>query len=65
MADNIDPKLLDKRIVARLIKDGLLSEKDYERHLKSLPDLAEQATIVESTLEPIHVTAAGSHPDEE
>ena len=65
MADTIDPKLLDKRVAQRFIKKGQLSEKDYERHIKSLPDLAERAAAVEATIEPMHVGATGSHPEEE
>jgi hypothetical protein len=52
MADTVDPKLLDKRTVARYIRAGLVDEKAYERHLKSLPDLAEQAATVEADLTP-------------
>jgi hypothetical protein len=40
-----DPKavrLFDKRIVERNIKKGLLSRKDYEKHLKSLDDIADK-----------------------
>jgi hypothetical protein len=64
MADTIDPKMLDKRIAARLMKKGLLSEKDLERQLKTLPDLADQAAPIEATIEPARV-GSGSHPDEE
>lgn len=65
MADSIDPKLLDKRIVQRFIKKGMLPEKEFERHLKSLPDLADKAATVEATIEPMHVGSGGSHPEEE
>src|SRR5580765_6269684 len=40
-----DPKtvrLYDKRIVDRNIKKGLLSRKDYEKHLKALDDIADK-----------------------
>jgi hypothetical protein len=40
-----DPKtvrLYDKRIVERNIKKGLLSRKDYEKHLKALEDIADK-----------------------
>jgi hypothetical protein len=43
--DKMDPKavrLLDKRTVERNIKKGLLSRKDYEKHLKSLADIADK-----------------------
>lgn len=65
MADPIDPKMLDKRIVLRFIKKGVLSEKDYERHLKALPDMADKCAAVEATIEPMHVGATGNHPEEE
>lgn len=41
-----DPKLLaqlDKRIVERNVRRGLLTRADVDGHLKSLPDLADQA----------------------
>src|SRR5215475_10032294 len=41
----LDPKtvrLYDKRIVERNIKKGLLSRKDYEKHLKTLDDIADK-----------------------
>lgn len=65
MADSIDFDSVDKRIVSRLLKKGLLNEKDYEKHLKALPDLQEQSATIEATLEPMRITAGGSHPDEE
>jgi hypothetical protein len=33
-----DVRLFDLRTVERNIKRGLITRKDYERHLKSLPD---------------------------
>lgn len=65
MSDTLDPKLIDKRIVARHIKKGLLSEKDYEKHLKSLPDLADNAVPFESRLEPVQIGRAGGRAKEE
>ncbi|MGC4122732.1 MAG: hypothetical protein QM765_50805 [Myxococcales bacterium] len=65
MTDSIDPKMLDKRVAHRFIKKGLLAEKEFDKHLKSLPDLAEKAAPVEATIEPMHVGATGSHPEEE
>ncbi len=40
-----DPKqtrLYDKRTVDRSIKKGLLTRKDYEKHLKALDDVADK-----------------------
>jgi len=33
-------RLFDRRTVERNIKKGLISRKDYEKHLKSLDDVA-------------------------
>jgi len=65
MADTIDSKMLDKRVAQRYLKKGLLAEKEYERYLKSLPDLAESAAQVEATIEPMHVGQGASHSEEE
>jgi hypothetical protein len=35
-----NPRLYDRRVVERNIKKGLVSRKDYNQHLKSLPDVA-------------------------
>jgi hypothetical protein len=48
---SIDPKHADKRTVERYIKLGLVDEKEYEKHLKSLPDLAGNALKVEEVLD--------------
>lgn len=45
MASHQDPKtsrLYDRRTVERSIKKGLLTRKDYEKHLKSLEDVADK-----------------------
>ncbi len=51
MADTLDNKLVDQRVVRRNVRKGLVDEKDYERYLKSLPDVADQAVPVESEVE--------------
>lgn len=51
MSETIEVKHLDKRVSSRYLKKGKLDEKEYERHLKSLPDLSEQAIPVESEFE--------------
>lgn len=51
MPDDIETKLIDKRVVQRYLRKGRVDEKDYDRYLKSLPDLAEQAVPVESDLD--------------
>jgi hypothetical protein len=48
MARDVDPKvsrLYDKRTVERNIKKGLISRKDYEKHLKTLEDVAEKGAF--------------------
>jgi hypothetical protein len=35
-------RLYDRRTVDRSIKKGLITRKDYEKHLKSLDDVAEK-----------------------
>jgi nitrogen regulatory protein PII-like uncharacterized protein len=44
-------KYADKRTFQRYITNGTIDEKDMEKHLKGLPDLAEQAVAVESVLD--------------
>jgi hypothetical protein len=51
MADEIDRKLLDKRVAQRYLRTGVLDEKEYEKHLKSLPDLAGEAVPIEADLD--------------
>src|SRR3954466_14270908 len=50
MADTPDPKYIDKRTTERYQRAGLLDEKAYERHLKSLPDVTEKSVSVETTM---------------
>lgn len=52
MADTFDNKLIDKRVVHRYVKKGLVDEKELEQHVKKLPDLTDQAVAVESEIEP-------------
>ena len=46
--EEIPIRYLDRRVVERYIKKGLLEEKDYQRHLKLLEDLADKAGSVET-----------------
>ena len=50
MAETQDPKLFDKRTASRYRETGQLDEKVWERHLKQLPDLAEDALPVETRM---------------
>ncbi len=47
----IDLRYTDKRTAERYIKQGLLDEKAYEKHLKSLPDIAGNAERVQAEAE--------------
>ena len=51
MADPIDNKLVDKRVAQRYVRKGIVDEKDYEKHLKALPDLADQAMPIEASMD--------------
>ncbi len=51
MADPFETKLIDKRVAHRYLKKGRLDEKEWEKHLKALPDLADQAVPIESALD--------------
>jgi len=51
MAETIETKHIDKRVAHRYLRKGTLDEKDYERHMKALPDLADRAVPVESEFE--------------
>ncbi len=48
---DIENKVVDKRVAQRYVRKGLLDEKEYERHLKGLKDLADEAMPVESVME--------------
>ncbi len=45
---DIDAKYLDKRTAERYVKLGQLDEKAWEKHLKSLPDVAEKGMSIET-----------------
>ncbi len=51
MADQPENKLVDKRVAHRYVRKGIVDEKEYEKYLKSLPDLADQAVAIESAME--------------
>jgi hypothetical protein len=51
MADQPENKTVDKRVALRYVRKGIVDEKDYERYVKSLPDLAENAMPVEASIE--------------
>jgi hypothetical protein len=47
----LDPRYTDKRTIDRYIKTGMIDEKEYEKHVKNLPDVAEKGMAVESVLD--------------
>ncbi len=51
MADQIENRYVDKRVVHRYLRKNVVEEKDWEKHLKSLPDLTEQAVAIEAAIE--------------
>ncbi len=58
--------LYDKRIVDRNIRRGLISRKDFDKHLKALHDLKREATEVEATIRHIgHAIPYAPHSDED
>lgn len=36
----------DVRVSHRYIKDGIITQKDYDNHMKKLPDVSENATTL-------------------
>lgn len=50
MAEPIDLTKLDKRTAERFILLGLLNEKEWEKHQKSLPDAGEKSAVVETMM---------------
>jgi hypothetical protein len=51
MADPYENKTIDKRVAHRYVRKGILDEKEWEKHLKGLPDLADKAAPVEASIE--------------
>ena len=51
MADTLDPKHIDKRTAERYLRSGQIDEKTYERYVKGLPDVAEKAQPVETSMQ--------------
>jgi nitrogen regulatory protein PII-like uncharacterized protein len=47
----IENKLIDRRTAPRYLRKGIVDEKDYEKYLKALPDLADQAVPIEAAME--------------
>ena len=43
MTETFDNKVIDRRVVKRYVRKGIVDEKEYAAYLKALPDLADQA----------------------
>ena len=48
MSNELEIKHFDKRTQDRYLARGVLTEKDLEKQLKALPDLADQAVKLET-----------------
>ena len=57
--DEKNARLFDRRVVERNIKKGLITRKDLEKYLKSLPDAAEKAAT------PEEVADMAAHDDDD
>lgn len=56
-----DPDVFDTRVVERLIKNGVIQEKDYDEYLKSLPDQKDNSVPVTAKLEHVDVKSLLNH----
>ena len=55
-----DIKHVDRRTVDRYIARGAIADRDHEKYLKSLPDVADKAESVVTRLTGDEVTATDS-----
>jgi hypothetical protein len=51
MAEEIDLKEVDRRLVARMVRKGDVSEREVEKALKQLRDVADKAAPVDTKLD--------------
>jgi hypothetical protein len=65
MAEQIENKQIDKRVAHRYVRKGIVDEKDYEKYLKTLPDLADQAMPVEASIGADELDLDDEEDDEE
>lgn len=47
----LDLKTLDRRVAARLVRRGVVTEKELEKVYKTLPDSADKGEPVESQID--------------
>lgn len=64
MAEPLDPKNADKRTAERYVRLGLLDEKAYEKHLKTLPDVADKADTISTVMLEEDVDDEGDDSDD-
>ncbi len=52
MRTDVTPRdiLLDRRIVERNIRKGVVTREEYERHLQTLPDVGSNAELIAARL---------------
>ncbi len=50
--EDLNPILVDKRLVERQLKKGRLSAADYEKHLHGLADVGDKAENIASIVYP-------------
>ncbi len=48
---DIDVTKMDRRVLARLVRKGTLTEKELEKALKALPDRAADAAPIDTAFE--------------
>jgi len=48
--EELEARLMDKRTIERNLRTGKVEDKQWEKHLKSLTDVADKAMPVESTM---------------
>jgi len=51
MAETFETRVIDRRVVKRYVRKGIVDEKEYAAYLKALPDLADQALSVEAAMD--------------
>ena len=61
----MDPTKFDKRTIERNLKSGVISQKEYDKYLAKLPDLAEESENIDVPLYPWEVEEAERKAAEE
>jgi nitrogen regulatory protein PII-like uncharacterized protein len=51
MSNETDFSKMDRRVVARMIRKNEVMEREVEKALKTLPDLADKGTVIETVFE--------------